>query len=80
MNIYLDQFFSKNCKICGRVFKTSNRRTTCCSDYCSQQYREIRKLRKKPTNLSVIIAEIETYNKEHGTKLSYGEYVSGKRW
>lgn len=38
--------------------------------------KKIKKPMRKPKTISQILKEVEAYNKEHKTRLSYGQYVA----
>lgn len=65
------------CKDCGQTFTTKGRRWGCCPD-CRKgaaKNPSTRKKKKKTKSLAEVMADLAAYNKQHGTCLSYGEYV-----
>lgn len=75
--------FKHICKVCGARFTSTSRHSEYCSTECSEYGREQKRqsLRRSQSlePLLKICREIDAYNKEHGTRLSYGQYVSGRR-
>ena len=79
----------RNCEICGKNFKASGNNHKTCSDCKRIAYRRWNKKRKqkqvaenlynKPDHLAEKVKEINKYNKEHGTKYSYGMYKAMER-
>ena len=71
------------CKVCGAPFTSTSRHSEYCSIECSKCEQENRRrAARRKRSLEPIISicrEIEAYNAEHGTHLSYGQYVSGRR-
>ena len=74
------KLFDLKCAECHKVFRNPNENERFCPD-C----KKIREIRKKPKskvktnkNKSIwqITRELEKYNKEHKTRLSYGQYVA----
>lgn len=71
---------STHCRCCGA--KLSDSQTEYCSDTCKNKgikmwKRELRRRRLRTENpLNLFIAELEYYNKQNGTMLSYGQYES----
>jgi hypothetical protein len=72
--------FDLKCRECGKFFRNPDENERFCPE-C----RQIRDNKKKPklkpeskTTKSVwqITRELETHNKEHKTRLSYGQYVA----
>ena len=37
--------------------------------------RKVKKKKQKPKSITQVLRELEAYNKEHGTRLTYGQYV-----
>lgn len=77
----------RKCVICGKEFEPYGRQLSC-SDQCRKQrverikkdnstkYYKVYKEKVKPKkSLAETLADLDVYNKEHGTLLSYGEYV-----
>lgn len=68
------------CRYCGRTLKYNTDKY--CNDTCknageklwNKQYK--RKAKENSNELNVILRETEKYNKEHGTNLSYGQYIA----
>ena len=71
------------CSVCGVRFTSTSRHSEYCSAECSEYGREQkRRAYRKSRSLEPLLSicrEIDAYNKEHGTRLSYGQYVSGRR-
>ena len=81
----------KTCVECGNTFYTDSQKVRICPN-CkvniqkerTEQVKAIYKVDKKPKpkakrkfkSLYVILRELEKYNKNNNTRLSYGEYVS----
>ena len=72
------KLFDLKCAECYKFFRNPNENERLCPE-C----KKIREKRKKPkpkpkTNKNIwqITRELEQYNKEHKTRLSYGQYVS----
>ena len=73
------EMISSHCKYCGS-------RLTDSIDYCSETCKELgekmwerqRSLAeiKKRSLLELMLKEVDSYNKAHNTKLSYGQYVA----
>lgn len=77
----------KKCLICGAIYYGGNlHKTGYCSDECRDEGRRrsyaLRGLlggkRKPSRRLDNTLKEINAYNKEHGTHLSYGQYQALK--
>lgn len=69
------QLFDLKCAECGKVFRNPDENERLCPE-C----RKI-KIKNKPKpkinkTISQIIRELKKYNKEHKTRLSYGQYVA----
>lgn len=78
--MYSKNIFIQVCKTCHKKFKTTSRHARFCSDEC-RIYNSAKIRHQQAYNeLCDILKEIDIYNKEHGTKLSYGQYMSGRRW
>lgn len=75
--------FKHICKVCGARFTSTSRHSEYCSPECSEYDRENkRRASRRTQSLEPIynkVREIEAYNLAHGTNLSYGQYVSGRR-
>ena len=74
------KLFDLKCVECGKIFRNPNENERFCPE-C----KKIKEGRKKPKqkaksvkskSILQITRELEKYNKEHGTMLSYGQYVS----
>ena len=72
------KLFDLKCAECYKFFRNPNENERFCPE-C----KKIKESRKKPkqkekSNKSIwqITRELEKYNKEHGTRLSYGKYVA----
>lgn len=85
-----DGKFIKICKECGAEFKTVTYGRTKCTTclYIAQKRKDLgqnaiieygknknKKHSKPKKSLSQITAELERYNKAHGTALTYGQYI-----
>ena len=74
--------YEKTCALCGQPFIAKCNNAKYCVD-CrykgnqikTQQLRAARKKRRPPQSLNTIMRNLATYNKEHKTNLSYGQYV-----
>lgn len=86
--IIKDNLILRTCGQCGAEYYTNSPRKRLCQK-CEKENRQrnikntneqfkVYKPRKKPTGKSIyqVIREIEKYNKEHKTMLSYGQYVA----
>ena len=70
----------KYCRCCGA--RLSNPKAEYCSDKCKisleklrrEEYKRHKMLSESP--LIQLIKEVEAYNKQNGTKYSYGQYVA----
>ena len=79
----------RNCEICGAKFKVRGNNHKICSKCNKEAYRRWNEQRKqkmiaedlynKPDHLAEKVKEINKYNKEHGTKYSYGMYKAMER-
>ena len=79
----------RNCEICGAKFKARGNNHKICADcgkIANRRWNEQRKqkmtaedLYNKPDHLAEKVKEINKYNKEHGTKYSYGMYKAMER-
>ena len=72
------KIYRRNCIWCGDPFDTYQICKTVCSDCMAAKKREEAERKKAPTvdKLGDLQREIDAYNREHGTALSYGQYVS----
>ncbi|MBR5782884.1 MAG: hypothetical protein IKY33_01510 [Clostridia bacterium] len=69
------------CEICGEAFESQSKRKKRCPVCDYMLYKsplEKRAAKNKPTEsaLDKLLGEIAEYNREHGTSLSYGQYVA----
>lgn len=75
--------YTHYCKVCFTRFTSTSRHSEFCSVECSNFERENRNRRYRRNRtlepILKICREVEAYNKAHGTHLSYGQYVSGRR-
>ena len=80
----MEKFFK--CVECGRVFTSKAFKARFCPDCREERNKKIaqkryldkkEKTRRKPasTSISEVMRDLNQYNKENGTCLSYGEYV-----
>ena len=69
------KLFDLKCAECGKVFRSPNEEEKFCPD-CKKIKEKKKRKPKSDKSLWAVLRELEKYNKEHGTKLSYGEYVS----
>lgn len=73
--------YSGYCRCCGR--KIPNTREYC-NESCRKAGEEMwlkqmrRQASKKSDPMYITLAEIDLYNKKHGTRLSYGQYIAMK--
>ena len=74
------KLFDLKCEECGKIFRNPDENERFCPE-C----KKIKESKKKPKqkaksikskSIWQIIRELEKYNKEHKTRLSYGQYVS----
>ena len=71
------KLFDLKCAECHKVFRNPDENERLCPE-CNKIRENKKKLKvKAKTNKTVlqITRELEKYNKEHGTWLSYGKYV-----
>lgn len=78
------QYFKK-CRTCGKQFVTFNSRKQLC-EICGdkneikrsrhEQSKNVKKPAKKKNSLDAKLRELRAYNEEHGTRLSYGKYMT----
>ena len=71
------KLFDLKCAECHKVFRNPNENERLCPE-CKKIKESKKKARQKAkSNKSIwqITRELEKYNKEHGTRLSYGQYV-----
>ena len=72
------KLFDLKCVECYKFFRNPNENERFCPE-CKKIKESKKKARQKAkTNKSIlqITRELEKYNKEHGTMLSYGRYVA----
>lgn len=71
------KLFDLKCAECHKVFRNPNENERLCPE-CKKIKESKKKARQKAkSNKSIlqITRELKKYNKEHGTRLSYGQYV-----
>ena len=71
------KLFDLKCAECHKVFRNPNENERLCPE-CKKIKESKKKARQKvKSNKSIlqITRELKKYNKEHGTRLSYGQYV-----
>ena len=74
------QLFDLKCAECGKIFRNPNENEKFCTE--CKKIKESKKKSKpkvKPNKSKSIwqtTRELEKYNKEHKTRLSYGQYVA----
>ncbi len=66
----------KICKDCGCEFTTTAHNTKWCPLCRKKPHQSEKKRMPMRKSLRQVMAEIKAYNAEHGTNLSYGQYVS----
>ena len=67
------------CRRCGKEFDTHKPDQIYCGRECANLRRKKRTRKTIPDPLKTfdeILAEIEQYNQEHGTRLTYGQWVA----
>ena len=72
------KLFDLKCVECGKIFRNPNENERLCPE-CKKIKESKKKASQKAKSIKSILQitrEIEKYNKEHRTMLSYGEYVS----
>ena len=80
------KIYKRCCIVCGREFETERHNVQCCSEECTYKHRQKirREWRKKRavnhprSTLVHTIKELNEYNREHGTHLTYGKYKAMK--
>lgn len=69
---------TKVCIVCGKEFVSTNPKAKMCSNECREKRKnEIkagRRSKSKKKTLDELLAEIDEYNRTHGTHLTYGKY------
>ena len=71
----------KICKNCGKEFISPIATTRFCSKECSRKHdAKVKKLKNTPKKqtLDDVLAELNEYNRTHGTHLTYGKYQAMK--
>ena len=72
----------KTCVECGKEFFAQNGNTRFCSPECKEKHenkrKHTKKVPKKKKTLDEVLAELEEYNRTHGTHLTYGKYQNMK--
>lgn len=69
------------CLFCGCIFETLSENRKYCPE-CTEKYgarktvKRHKKSGKERQDINAILMALEEYNKEHGTLLSYGQYVA----
>lgn len=72
-----------HCKCCGR--KLLKNQKEFCSETCREINAILRRSEKRRRNLdynsdiNIVLREVESFNKLHKTRLSYGKYVSAEQ-
>lgn len=69
------QLFDLKCAECHKVFRNPNENERLCPD-CKKIKEKKKRKPKADKTLYQIMKDLAKYNKKHGTKLSYGKYVS----
>ena len=74
------KLFDLKCVECGKIFRNPDENERFCPE-CKKINQSKKKARQKAKSIKSksiwqIIRELEKYNKEHKTRLSYGQYVS----
>ena len=72
------KLFDLKCVECGKIFRNPDENERFCPE-CKKIKEIKKKARRKAKSIKSILQitrELEKYNKEHRTMLSYGEYVS----
>lgn len=74
----MSKIYQKKCKWCGSPFeseKPCKKICPACDAAKKEKEEEKKRQRQKPDKLGDLQREIDTYNREHGTALTYGQYV-----
>lgn len=73
----MPKLFDLKCAECHKVFRNPNGNERFCPE-CKKIKEKKKSKPKAKTNKSIlqITRELEKYNKEHKTRLSYGQYVA----
>ena len=74
------KLFDLKCAECGKIFRNPNEDERFCPE-CKKIKKRKKKARQKEKSIKSksilqITRELEKYNREHRTMLSYGEYVA----
>ena len=74
----------KQCIWCGKTFETDNGCVKRCPD-CYEKPKQAKKkkkshLKKPVKTIAQVTKELEQYNKEHKTNLTYGKFLVMKGW
>lgn len=72
------KLFDLKCAECGKIFRNPDENERFCPE-CNKIKESKKKASRKVKSIKSILQitrELEKYNKEHGTLLSYGQYVS----
>ena len=69
------KLFDLKCAECHKVFRNPDENERLCPE--CKNIKKSKKKAKQKANKTIfqITRELEKYNKEHGTRLSYGQYV-----
>lgn len=78
---------NKFCPICDEEFEPTSASQIYCHDcrknrnadiqaYIREQKKKGKPTRVRPKSIKRILRDLEQYNKQHGTLLSYGQYVA----
>lgn len=72
------KLFDLKCAECHKVFRNPNENERFCPECKKIKESKKKSKSKAKTNKSIlqITRELEKYNKEHKTRLSYGQYVA----
>lgn len=80
--------YIRECRICHETFIAPSFGRVYCSPECKRagtreterkRYAAKMDARRKSGNLDEVLAELDRYNKEHGTCISYGKWVHMQR-
>ncbi len=69
------KLFDLKCAECHKVFQNPNENERFCPE-CNKIKEKKKRKPKSDKTLYQIMKDLAKYNKKHGTKLSYGKYVS----
>ena len=71
------KLFDLQCAECRKVFRNPDEKERFCHE-CKKikEKRKIKPIVREKKSLYQIAREIEQYNKEHKTRLSYGRYIA----